>query len=64
MANKQMLFVSTSNSMFRASMSHSAKSNKDANGFGVAGTILIIIVPLIVWLIFKHIDNGTQLPKE
>jgi hypothetical protein len=50
MVNKQIAYV-----IQYHDYTHTA--NKQKHGFGIAGTILIIIVPLIVWLIFKQKDK-------
>ncbi len=57
MENKLMAFVSTSNSMFRSSMSHSDRFTNDCNCDVNIGTILIIIAPFIVWLIIRDKDK-------
>jgi hypothetical protein len=31
--------------------------NRENKGFGSVGNILMIVVPLIVWIILKKIDN-------
>lgn len=42
---------------FRASTSVSHNQFQKPQGFGIVGNILIIIVPLIFWLVFKKLDN-------
>ena len=57
MENKLIAFVSTSNSMFRSSMSHSDRFTNDCNCDVNIGNILIIIAPFIVWLIIRDKDK-------